>query len=210
VIGGLIDEVAFLRSDDTAANRDEEILSALRAGDGDDTGGYVAVRIKPLRAPRALWNAYRRWHGKAGAPLVWRASTRTMNSTVPQRVIDEERERGPVRAAGEYDAEFRTDIDSFIAREAIEGSVVADRHELPRMTGMVYFGFADPSGWSSDGFTLGVYHRDKNGFVIVDCVQERRPLFSPQNVVREFSNVLKDYGLHRVAGDHYGGEWPRE
>jgi hypothetical protein len=28
--------------------------------------------------------------------------------------------------------------------------------------------------------------------------------------VREFAILLKAYGIHRVTGDRYGGEWPRE
>jgi hypothetical protein len=36
------------------------------------------------------------------------------------------------------------------------------------------------------------------------------PLFSPDDVVKEFAGTLKSYGIARVKGDRYGGEWPRE
>jgi hypothetical protein len=41
-------------------------------------------------------------------------------------------------------------------------------------------------------------------------VRERRPPFSPDDVVQEFAEVLKAYGIHEVTGDRYAGEWPRE
>src|SRR5581483_7511058 len=43
-----------------------------------------------------------------------------------------------------------------------------------------------------------------------DAVRERRPPFSPEEVVAEFTGVLKMYRVTRVCGDHYAGEWPRE
>jgi hypothetical protein len=41
-------------------------------------------------------------------------------------------------------------------------------------------------------------------------VRERRPPFSPDEVVVEFSGLLKAYGIRKVTGDRYGGEWPGE
>ncbi len=41
-------------------------------------------------------------------------------------------------------------------------------------------------------------------------VRERRPPFSPEAVVEEFAALLKSYGVSKVTGDRYGGEWPRE
>jgi len=46
--------------------------------------------------------------------------------------------------------------------------------------------------------------------VIVDCLRERRPPFSPDSVVAEFAATLKSYGISRVYGDRFAGEWPRE
>jgi len=38
----------------------------------------------------------------------------------------------------------------------------------------------------------------------------RRPPFSPEDVVLEFSALLKSYRISKVTGDRYAGEWPRE
>jgi len=39
---------------------------------------------------------------------------------------------------------------------------------------------------------------------------EVRPPFSPTAVIEEFAALLKSYGISRVTGDRYAGEWPRE
>jgi hypothetical protein len=39
---------------------------------------------------------------------------------------------------------------------------------------------------------------------------ERRPPFSPEDVVAEFAALLRSYQISRVTGDRYAGEWPRE
>jgi hypothetical protein len=57
--------------------------------------------------------------------------------------------------------------------------------------------------------TLCVGHR-QGDVAIVDCVREARPPFSPEQVTQEFSSTLKSYGVSRVQGDKYAGEWPRE
>ena len=45
---------------------------------------------------------------------------------------------------------------------------------------------------------------------VLDCIRYRTPPFSPEAVVKEFSEVIKSYGLSTVTGDRYAGEWPRE
>jgi hypothetical protein len=57
--------------------------------------------------------------------------------------------------------------------------------------------------------TLGICH-SRGGIMVNDLIRERRPPFSPDAVVKEFSDTLKSYGITRVYGDRYGGEWPRE
>jgi hypothetical protein len=58
--------------------------------------------------------------------------------------------------------------------------------------------------------TLAIAHCEANGVAVLDCVREVRPPFSPDSVVEEFATLLKSYGISRVTGDAYAGEWPRE
>jgi len=142
--------------------------------------------------------------------LVWQAATRAMNPTVPQSLIDSATEEDPSAAAAEYGAQFRVDVESFVAREVIDAATVAGRHELPPVEGVNYVAFCDPSGGSADSMTLAIAHRDSDGRGILDAVREVRPPFSPEQVVEDFAALLKTYRLFRVEGDRYAGEWPRE
>jgi hypothetical protein len=45
---------------------------------------------------------------------------------------------------------------------------------------------------------------------VLDLVVERRPPFSPEAGVKDFAAILAAYGLKKVTGDRYAGEWPRE
>jgi ABC transporter substrate binding protein len=44
----------------------------------------------------------------------------------------------------------------------------------------------------------------------VDAIRETHPPFSPEAVVDEFAALCRSYGVARVVGDRYAGEWPRE
>src|SRR5207249_6013644 len=75
--------------------------------------------------------------------------------------------------------------------------------------GLTYRAFVDPSGGSADSFTLAIAHHE-DGKAVLDALRERRPPFSPEDVVAEFAAVLKTYGVTTVTGDRYAGEWPPE
>ena len=81
--------------------------------------------------------------------------------------------------------------------------------ERAPMQAVRYYAFVDPSGGSADSMTLAVGHREDD-IVVVDALRERRPPFSPEDVVSEFAELLKSYRVSKITGDRYAGEWPRE
>ena len=139
--------------------------------------------------------------------LVWQAPTLAMNPGLDPAIVAEAYEADPEAAEAEYGAQFRSDLSDFVSREAVEACVIPGRIELPRATRHV--AFVDPSGGSADAMTLGIAHTE-HGVAVLDCLRERKPPFSPEDVVQDFAAVLKSYGLSSVTGDRYGGEWPRE
>ena len=209
VVGCVADEIAFWRSEDSA-NPDTEILTGLRPGMATIPGALLLCISSPYARRGALWEAYRQHYGRGGDPvLVWQADTRTMNPTVDPRVIDAAYETDTASAAAEYGAEFRRDIESFVAREALDAVVMPGRRELPPVAGVPYVAFVDPSGGSQDSMTLALAHHAE-GRAVLDLVRERQPPFSPEAVVEEWAALLRGYGVSTVHGDRYGGEWPRE
>ena len=165
-------EAAFWR-DESSANADVEILNAVRPA-LSTTGGPLILITTPYARRGVVWDTHRQHYGAKGDPLVLVAqgTTRDFNPTLSQKVVDRALERDPAAAAAEYLAQFRTDIASFVAQEAVEGCVIPGRHELPPMTGTTYVAFTDPSGGSSSAFTLAIAHRNKDGHVVLDAVRE--------------------------------------
>lgn len=205
----ICDEIAFWRSDDDSANPDEEILNAIRPGMATIPTALLLCASSPHARRGELWEAFRRYWGKDEGPLVWKASTREMNPTINPKIIEQAEERDPARAAAEYGAEFRQDIEAFVNREVVEACVIAGLHERPPVAGIEYSAFVDPSGGSNDAMTLCIGHREDER-ILIDCLRERSPPFSPEGVVREFTDSLKTYNVYAVTGDRYAGEWPRE
>jgi hypothetical protein len=208
VVAALCDEIAFWPSD-SSAEPDYEILNALRPAMATIPNAMLLCASSPYSRKGALWTAHKKYFGKAGPIMVWQAATRVMNATVPQSVIDEAMERDPASASAEYLATFRTDIEALLTREAVEACVSPGVRERPFMLRTKYRAFCDPSGGSADSMTLAVAHRECNG-IILDAVRERKPPFSPDDVVQEFSKLLKEYRIAKVVGDRFGGEWVRE
>jgi len=205
----LCDELAFWRSDDSASP-DYEVLDALRPGLGTLPGAMLLCASSPYAQSGAVFDAFRRYHGRDDAAvLVWRAPTRTMNPTYSQAIIDAALERDPAWATAEYLAEFRTDVETFIAREAVEACIERGVYERAPVLEVRYFAFTDPSGGASDSMTMAIAHIEKD-IAVLDCVRERRAPFSPEAVVAEFATVLQSYRCSTVRGDRYAGEWPRE
>jgi hypothetical protein len=223
IVAALCDEVAFWETAVDAADPDEEVLSALRPAMATVPGAMLLVASSPYARRGALWNAFRRYWGEpttpqqpdaqARTPLVWRAATRVMNPTVTEEYIAGEYARDPISAAAEFGAEFRRDIEAFIAREAVEAAVVPGRREMPRQDGVFYIGFIDAAGGSgSDSMTLAIGHSEGESGErrVLDLVREWMPPFSPDNATREAAFTLALYGITSVRGDRYGGDWVGE
>jgi len=206
----LLDEAAYWTVEGST-DADVDIIAALRPAMKQFPHPMLLGASSPYARRGAMWEAFKRHHGVDDSrTLVWQAATRVMNPTIPQAEIDAEYEADPARAAAEYGALFRSDLESFVAREVIDAAVVPGRHELPPVSDVRYVAFTDPSGGSSDAMTLAIGHADRNGRAILDAVRVRRPPFSPESVTEDFAAVLKSYGVQKVTGDRYAGEWPRE
>jgi hypothetical protein len=209
-VAGLCDEVAFWPVDENAAESDVQILDALRPSMATIPNSMLLCASSPYAQKGALYEAYRRHFGKDGDPiLIWQAPTRTMNPSVRQSIIDAAMERDPASASSEYLAQFRTDVASWVSRDALMACVSPGIHERAPDPRINFCAAVDPSGGSADSFALAICHRDSNDTIILDCIREIRAPFSPEAATKELAQVLELYGIDRVTGDRYGGEYPR-
>jgi hypothetical protein len=158
-----------------------------------------------------LWNAYRKNYGASGNPkiLVAQAASQVMNCNVDMSWIADQFAEDPVAASAEYNAEFRSDVQTFVDREIIDACVIPGRFELPFVKGLKYEAFCDLAGGGSDAMTISIGHR-QDDVAIIDALREIKPPCSPEAVIVEFAELLKSYGLYQVQGDRYALEWPRE
>jgi hypothetical protein len=207
----IADEAAFWTSEEWSSNPDREILDAVRPGLAT-TRGPLILASSPYARRGVLWQSYKRNFGPDGDPLVLvaKGATRDLNPSLPQSVIDRAYERDRAMAAAEYGAEFRTDLEAFVSMEAVE-ACVGDYREMAPSAQQRYFAFVDPSGGSSDSFTLAIGHKEgPDKRIVIDVVREVRPPFSPEAVIAEFAALCQRYRIHLVIGDRYAGEFPRE
>jgi hypothetical protein len=209
-VAAVADEIAFWQAEDGSANPDTEILRAVRPTLLTTSGPLIAIS-SPYARKGELWTTFKRDFGAKGDPriLVARAASREMNPTLPQADIDREMARDLASGLAEYGAEFRTDISAFVSQEVIDGCIAHGVFELPPAAGISYLGFVDPSGGASDAMALAIAHR-VGDMVILDATREIQPPFNPDAATTEFSTLLRTYGIGKVIGDRYAGEWVRE
>jgi len=200
----IADEIAFWRTEDSA-NPDAEIIAALRPALAT-LGGKLIALSSPYSRRGELWRMYQRYHGQDDPSiLVAKAPSRVMNPLLPESVIKQAKERDLASALAEYEAEFRNDIEEFIGVELLYRLTRSEPYELPPMPGPRYLAFTDPSGGGADGFSLCIGHREDQ-LMVIDLLTERTRT-SPAEVVKEYSKILKLYGIHEVTGDRYAGQW---
>lgn len=206
----IADEIAFWNID--GANPDREIINALRPSLAT-LGGKLLALSSPYARRGVLYDAYRDHFGKNNKRiLVAQAPTALMNPTLDLAVIEQAYAEDSASASAEYGAQFRTDVETFISREAVEAVTISDRIELAPASCNQYVGFVDAAGGSGqDSMTMAIAHLDKKtGIAIVDAVRAVKPRFSPEQVVIEFCSLIKSYHIKQVTGDHWGGDFVRE
>jgi hypothetical protein len=209
----LLDEIAVWQVDEESADPDVEVINSLRPGMLTIPNAMLLVASSPHAQKGALWETYRQHYGHDDDDvLVWRATTTDMHPSVPQGWIDQQLARDHARASADYLAEFRSDLEGFVARDAVMACVVAGLRERPPDPGVFHYrAFVDMSGGSVDSAALVIAHNDSTRRVVVlDLVREVKAPHSPEQTVAEFCAALKLYKVYTVYGDAFAKEWPVE
>lgn len=213
-LAAICDEIAFWRNDDGSANPDTEVLGALRPSMATVADAQLLMLSSPYAARGELFRAVERsWGRDDPNRLVWNSDSRSMNPSLPAETVELAFEEDPIAAASEYGSDgrvqFRRDVEAFLDAAAIKAVTATGCREIAPQSGVTYRSFVDPSGGAQDSFTLAVAH-DEGDTAVLDAVRERRPPFSPDDVVKEYAELLKTYRVSVVVGDRYAGEFPRE
>ena len=210
VVAALLDEIAFWASDELSAEPDVEVVNAIRPGMATIPDAMLLCASSPHARKGVLWDAHRKHYAQDNDPvLVWQAATRDMNASVPEAYIAQHMADDPQRGAAKYGALSRTDVETFVIREAVEACISPGIRERTPQSGISYQAFVDPSGGSANSMTLAIGHLDQaRNVAVIDALRERRPPFSPEQVVGEFADLLKTYKITRITGDRFANIWP--
>jgi hypothetical protein len=202
----ILDESAFFRSDESA-NPDIETYRAIRPSLLTTNGLLVSIST-PYRKLGLLHQKHRDHFGVPGDEvLVVQGKSTDFNPLLSSESIDQALSDDPEGSRAEWEAEFRSDLSSFLDDTAIECALDHSRPlELPPRASVRYFGFCDPSGGRHDAFTLCLGHKQGDGYV-ADVVRGVKPPFDPQQVAANYAGLLKEYRLSSVTGDSYSAEW---
>lgn len=208
-IGAILDELAFFRDVESAANPASEIIAAISPAIVE--GGIIFGISSVFNRQGILYENYQEHFGKDDSDvMIWKASTLTMNPLFNSAKIAREKAKDIKVAMAEYESEWRDDIANLYASLDIEGAMIPGRNDLPKAAGIRYFAFVDPSGGRRDSAALAIAHMAGDNHIIVDLVKEVKSPHQPGEVVAEFAGIVAGYGLREVSGDRYGGEWPVE
>jgi hypothetical protein len=206
----LLDEIAYLRTDDESCNPDTEIVAAIRPAMATIPNAMLLASSSPYSRRGTLFEAHRDHYGKDhDRVLVVQADTGKVNPAVDQKIVAAAYEDDPARAAAEYGGQFRVDVEGFVTREVVEACIARGCFERSPRPGLKYAAFCDPSGGSSDSFSLAIGFRDGDSLILA-AIREVRPPFSPESAVMEFAGLIKSYKITRVVGDKYASLWPVE
>lgn len=215
VIGVIADEVAFWLDDSRSLNPAQEVFRALKPSMLTVPDALLVGITSPYRRQGVAWDAFKAHYGRDGdRVLVIKAATLEMNPSADKAEIDAAYADDPEAARAEYGAEFRTDLESFVGPEAVEKVTVRGRLWLaydPRYRHFAAVDCAGGSGQDSYALTISRHERGAGGGKAVVCrVAEWRPPFSPDAATAEASEIVKEYGLARVTGDHWAKGWPTD
>jgi len=218
----VLNESAFYRFAEGAANVDTEILTSVRRGMLNFPKRKLLIVSTPYAKQGILYDHFRRFYGRDDSKdvLVWRAATSYMNPSITaERLEEERRTMDPAHFAREYLAEFLDDAAAWLPSELIESAVDLGIAERPPLPGVKYVMGIDASGAGVCAFAVSIGHTEDQGDGTIAVVQDVLRSFTKppsgrlklRSVVREILGLAASYNhIPHAYSDRYAGAWPLE
>jgi hypothetical protein len=215
VLAAVLDEFAWVSTEEEAANADEEIASAMRYAMLKPDGA-PRRRLMTISSPAAkagiVYDTFQKYHGQSIAPvLVAHGPTWVWNPSIDRELLEEERKRDPKRYAREVLAEFVDAINAWIEGYAVDAAAAGRGPEpLPYSPAHAYVAGCDMA-FKRDSAVLAIGHMEGHGEkderFVVDLLRRWSPApgapLDSTAVVAAMANELKAYRLQRVLGDQF-------
>jgi hypothetical protein len=126
-------ECCHWRTDEHSASSDAEVVGAAEPSMAMTPGGGLLLLGSSVHRRRGyMYEQHRKLFGNnESEDICWFASSTTMNSKIPQGVIDRALAEDPHKAKAEYLSQWREDVDDFIPLEVVEGCTDFNVYERP-------------------------------------------------------------------------------
>src|SRR5262249_9331951 len=153
--------------DETSSIPDIEVYRALLPALAT-TGGMLVGISTPYRRTGLLYQKHRDFYGVDDPDvLVVAGNAQRFNPTIDVSIIERARPSDPESARAEWDAEFRSDISTYLDDPTIEAAIDYARPlETPPRPGAFYKCFIDASGGRHDHYTIAIAHKQDGRFII--------------------------------------------
>ena len=209
-------ECCYWKTDEYNAASDAEVVpAAVNSMAMCPDTGLLMLASSVYRKVGYMYAQYKKLFGNDEADeLCWFAPSIVMNPRLPASVIDSALAGDRSKASAEFNNIWREDIADFLPLDVIEACTDWGVHERPPQQGVHYFSYHDAAGGTGrDSFTLAILHCDGDRFVF-DAIREQQPRFVAQDVIKEYSDLLRTYGISSTMGDAFGAgmysdEWER-
>lgn len=202
------DEAAHWRSD-TSVNPDIEVIRSMRPSMLTIPDSLLFAASSPYAARGFMYQAHTQHYGQdSDRVLVINADTVSAHPGVDVGEIERAWADDPLAAASEFGKDghvsYRVDVAALFDADSVDACIMADRRELPPREGVKYFAAADPSSGKVDDMTLCIGHREDKR-IVIDLIRavSPAPKFDPVDVLRQFAEDLKRYGVRTLTADKY-------
>jgi hypothetical protein len=200
------DECAYWKSEGKSIDR--EVIEAARPGLSFEHSKLIKIST-PFWQRGEIWNDYKQFYGKVNDHvLVFQGSTELFNPGFSKRKLAAAERRDKVSYETEFLAHFRTDLSGMYDPLVIDKAVDLDRPlELEPRDKLEYAAFTDVAGGGGkDSYAVAIGHLEDSR-IVVDVVRSRAPKFNPEDVTRDYSELLKKYRVSTVRGDKFSGDF---
>lgn len=199
----VMNELAFWSGTDSA-NPDREVYRAILPATASLGDKAMIVMISSVhRRAGLLYEKHAKSFGKADPKtLVITSSTRQLNPTIDQELIDDALAADPQSAAAEYGSIWRDDLSGYISLTEVQACVDAGITKRPPVPGIRYVGFLDASSGRSDSYTAAVASRDGDLGILHAVIEIPAPA-DPVKATAAVATVMKSYGINQVWADRY-------
>jgi len=187
---------------------DQDVLDSARPALDFEYSKMIKIST-PYMMKGEIYQDYKQYYGKPNLDvLVFQGDTRLFNPTYSRRKLERLKKRKPLTYETEHLARFRSDLSSMYDPLMIDKAINYDRPlELPPREGIKYQSFVDCAGGGGrDHYAIAIGHLEGEK-VIIDVVRSRSPKFNPDAVTAQYCELLKQYGIKKVYGDKFSGDW---